>query len=245
MPTALEATLVVMPAFNEEAVVGDVVREVLASVPGAGVVVVNDGSHDATREVAERAGAVVLDLPFNLGVGGAMRTGFKFAQRSGYRYVVQVDADGQHNPADVPRIVEALAASDVVIGARFAGEGDYAVRGPRAWAMKVLAWGISGVAGTRLTDTTSGFRGSGPRAIDFFADHYPAEYLGDTIESLVMAAKAGLRIEQVPVAMRPRAGGVPSHHPLKAGIYLVRAVAALLVALARPRSEHILEDEQP
>lgn len=245
MPNPLEATLVVMPAFNEAAVVGDVVREVFEQAPGAAIVVVNDGSHDRTREVAEQAGAVVLDLPFNLGVGGAMRTGFKFAQRAGYRYVVQVDADGQHNPADVGRIVEALAEHDVVIGARFAGVGDYVARGPRRWAMAVLAWGISRVAGTRLTDTTSGFRGSGPRAIAYFADHYPAEYLGDTSESLVMAAKAGLSIGQVPVAMRPRAGGAPSQSPLRAAAYLVRAVAALLVAVARPTADRILEDERP
>ena len=235
-PSPLEATLVVIPAFNEEIVVGDVVAEVFARVPGASVVVVNDGSHDRTSQVAEAAGAVVLDLPFNLGVGGAMRAGFAFAQRYGYRYVVQVDADGQHDPADVPAIVEALSAHDVVIGARFAGAGDYEARGPRRWAMRLLAWGISRIARTTLTDTTSGFRGSGPRAIAFFAEHYPAEYLGDTIESLVMAAKAGLSIAQIPVAMRPRAGGVPSHNPLKAGVYLVRAVAALLVALARPRT---------
>ena len=235
-PSPLEATLVVIPAFNEEIVVGDVVAEVFARVPGASVVVVNDGSHDRTSQVAEAAGAVVLDLPFNLGVGGAMRAGFAFAQRYGYRYVVQVDADGQHDPADVPAIVEALSAHDVVIGARFAGAGDYEARGPRRWAMRLLAWGISRIARTTLTDTTSGFRGSGPRAIAFFAEHYPAEYLGATIESLVMAAKAGLSIAQIPVAMRPRAGGVPSHNPLKAGVYLVRAVAALLVALARPRT---------
>ena len=244
MSTLLAQTLVVMPAFNEEAVVADVVREVFTKVPGAGVVVVNDGSHDRTSAVASGAGATVLDLPFNLGVGGAMRAGFKYAQRYGYSYVVQVDSDGQHDPEGVAKIVEALQHDDIVIGARFAGEGDYEVRGPRKWAMKVLAWGISRVAKTTLTDTTSGFRGSGPRAIALFADHYPAEYLGDTIESLVMGAKAGLSVKQLPVSMRPRAGGVPSHNPAKAGIYLMRAVLALLVALARPTAKRPVEDEQ-
>lgn len=245
MPNALDSTLVVLPAFNEEAVVGDVVREVFEKAPGASVLVVDDGSHDRTAEAAEAAGAVVLSLPFNLGVGGAMRTGFTFARRHGYRNVVQVDADGQHDPADVPRIVAELAEHDVVIGARFAGEGDYEAKGPRRWAMRVLAWGISAFAGTRLTDTTSGFRGSGPRAVAFFSEHYPAEYLGDTIESLVMAAKAGMTIRQIPVAMRVRAGGVPSHRPAKAAVYLVRAVVALAVALARPRAGRPLEDEEP
>lgn len=231
-----------MPAYNEEEAVGGVVREVFEKAPGATVLVINDGSHDRTVDVAREAGAKVLDLPFNLGVGGAMRAGFKYAERNGFDYVVQVDSDGQHDPVGVAAIVDALQTHDIVIGARFAGEGDYEMRGPRRWAANMLAWGISRVAKTRLTDTTSGFRGSGPRAIKLFAAHYPAEYLGDTIESLVMGAKANLSVAQIPVAMRPRAGGVPSHNPAKAGIYLVRAVAALLVALARPSSDQNLED---
>jgi glycosyltransferase involved in cell wall biosynthesis len=234
MRSTLEQTLIVMPAFNEEAAVGSVVREVLDKLPGVHVVVVNDGSLDSTAVAAEAAGAIVLDLPFNLGVGGAMRTGFKYAVRHGYRYVVQVDSDGQHDPAGVPSILDALKEVDIAIGARFAGEGDYLVTGPRKWAMSVLAVTVSRIAGTRLTDTTSGFRGAGPRAVEYFAEHYPAEYLGDTVESLVMAAKSGLTMRQVPVSMRPRAGGVPSHNPVKAAVFLGRAAMALIVALARP-----------
>jgi glycosyltransferase involved in cell wall biosynthesis len=234
MSSTLEQTLIVMPAFNEEAVVGSVVREVLAQLPGVHVVVVDDGSMDSTAEAAKAAGATVLDLPFNLGVGGAMRTGFKYAVRHGFRYVVQVDSDGQHDPRSVPQILEVLQEVDIAIGARFAGEGDYLVTGPRKWAMSVLAATVSWIAGTHLTDTTSGFRGAGPRAVEYFAEHYPAEYLGDTVESLVMAAKSGLTMRQVPVSMRPRAGGVPSHNPVKAAVFLARAAMALIVALARP-----------
>lgn len=223
-----------MPAFNEEAVVADVVREVRTKLPTVAVLVVNDGSADATVQRARSAGATVLDLPFNLGVGGAMRAGFKYARDHGYSYVVQVDSDGQHDPSGVPEIVAALARNDVVIGARFAGQGDYETRGPRRWAMTVLAAVVSRIAHTRLTDTTSGFRGAGPRAIAIFADHYPAEYLGDTVESLVLAARAGCSIEQIPVAMRVRAGGVPSHNPVKAAVYLGRACMALVIALWRP-----------
>jgi glycosyltransferase involved in cell wall biosynthesis len=230
----LGETLVVMPAFNEEDAVAQVVSEVRRTLPDVGILVVNDGSADRTVAEARSAGATVLDLPFNLGVGGAMRAGFKYAKQHGYRFVVQVDSDGQHDPVGVPKIVEALQTHDVVIGARFAGEGDYAVRGPRKWAMNVLAAVVSRVAHTRLTDTTSGFRGAGPRAIGIFADHYPAEYLGDTVESLVLAARAGCRIVQIPVAMRERAGGVPSHNPAKAAIYLGRACMALLIAMWRP-----------
>src|SRR5690606_16318307 len=200
-------TLIVMPAFHEEASVGDVVREVFETLPGVGVLVVDDGSTDATTEVARAAGARVATLPFNLGVGGAMRLGFKYALENGYTTVVQVDSDGQHDPVGVPALLEKLDTHDLVLGARFAGEGEYSASGPRAWAMRVLAAILSRTAKTRLTDTTSGFKASGPRAVALFAEHYPAEYLGDTIEALVIAARAGLSVTQVPVAMRPRAGG--------------------------------------
>jgi len=231
---SLEKTLVVMPAYNEEAAIAGVIAEVYATLPGVGVLVVNDGSADDTVAVARAAGATVVDLPFNLGVGGAMRTGFKFAKANGFDNVVQVDSDGQHDPIGVPALVEALQTNDVAIGARFAGEGDYDARGPRRWAMTVLATVVSRIAHTPLTDTTSGFRAAGPRAVAIFADHYPAEYLGDTVESLVLAARAGCRITQVPVSMRPRAGGTPSHDPVKAAVYLGRACLALVIALWRP-----------
>lgn len=234
MLPALERTLIVLPAFNEEETVGDVVREVLAAMPGVQCLVVDDGSSDQTSTRAREAGAAVAVLPFNLGVGGAMRLGFKYALRNGYENVVQIDADGQHDPRSVPALVEALQHADLVIGARFAGEGDYAVRGPRRWAMKLLAHTLSRTARTTLTDTTSGFKASGPRATRLFAQQYPAEYLGDTIEALVIAARDGCVITQVAVSMRPRAGGQPSHNPFKAAAYLGRAVVALGFALARP-----------
>lgn len=235
MTSPLTRTLIVMPALNEEEAVGDVVREVFAKLPDVTVLVVDDGSTDRTVERATAAGATVVSLPFNLGVGGAMRVGFKYALAHGFVNVVQVDSDGQHDPAGVPQLVAALQSADLVLGARFAGEGEYEVKGPRRWAMVVLAGIISALAKTKLTDTTSGFRATGPRAVKLFAEHYPAEYLGDTIESLVIAARAGCTIQQLPVAMRPRAGGVPSHNPLKAAAYLGRAAMALLIALLRPR----------
>ncbi|MGA1835539.1 glycosyltransferase family 2 protein [Herbiconiux sp. 11R-BC] len=234
MPTALERTLIVMPAFNEEEAVGDVVREVYEKAPGVSVLVVDDGSTDATARVAGAAGARVLRLPINLGVGGAMRAGFKYALSKGFANVVQVDSDGQHDPVGIEQLVNELDRFDLVLGARFAGVGDYAVRGPRQWAMRVLSSILSGLTKTKLTDTTSGFRASGPRAVALFAQHYPSEYLGDTVESLVIASRAKLTVAQVPVAMRPRAGGVPSHNPYKAAVYLGRAGMALFVALIRP-----------
>lgn len=225
-----------MPAFNEETSVGDVVREVEAKLPGVTCLVVNDGSTDRTAEVAREAGALVATLPFNMGVGGAMRLGFQFARENDFDVVVQIDADGQHDPASVPALLAALDSADLVIGARFSGMGDYEVRGPRRWAMNVLSAVLGKVAGVALNDTTSGFKANGPRAVELFARSFPAEYLGDTVEALVIAARDGLRIAQIPVAMRPRAGGQPSHNPVKAAVYLGRAFVALAVALLRPRT---------
>ncbi len=150
--------LVVVPAFNEQDSVGSVVHEIKGVDPLIYVLVVDDGSGDRTARAAKEAGAAVCQLPFNLGVGGAMRTGYRYALREGYDVVVQVDADGQHDATYIPRLIEALEHADVVVGARFAGEGDYAARGPRRWAMRLLAGVFSRLARRRLSDVTSGFR---------------------------------------------------------------------------------------
>lgn len=228
-------TLVIVPAWNESKNVGNSVREILATTTGLDVVVVDDGSTDDTAAVAAAAGARVLSLPFNMGVGGAMRTGFTYAQRHGYCRAIQVDADGQHNPQDIDRVLEGLERADICIGARFADVGDYEVRGPRRWAMKLLAAVISRVAKTRLTDVTSGFRAANRRAIDQYVRYYPAEYLGDTVDSLVSALHAGLTVTQVPVAMRPRAFGRPSQGVVGSTVYLMRSAFALTLALMRGR----------
>jgi len=233
MTLTADRVLVIVPAWNEAANVGSTIAEIRAADPAYDVVVVDDGSVDGTGDVAVAAGARVLTLPFNLGVGGAMKTGFTFAQREGYHRAIQVDADGQHNPTDVARVLAGLADADISIGARFAEVGDYAVRGPRRWAMVVLASVVSRVAGTRLTDVTSGFRAANRRAIDQYVRYYPAEYLGDTLDSLVEAVHAGLTVTQVPVAMRPRVHGKPSQNPLGASVYLLRSVFALTLAVLR------------
>ncbi len=225
--------LVVMPALNEQHSVAATVREMRTAHPDYDVLVVDDGSGDRTAEEARTAGAMVCQLPFNLGVGGAMRAGYRYALRSGYDVAVQVDADGQHDPAYVQRLVNRLADADIVVGARFAGEGDYPARGPRRWAMWLLAATLTRLARTRLTDVTSGFRAANLRAISVFAVHYPAEYLGDTVESLVIALRTGCRVVQEPVAMRSRAGGTASQTPFRATLYLARAVVALGLALVR------------
>jgi glycosyltransferase involved in cell wall biosynthesis len=224
--------LVILPALNEQDSVARVVREVRAAQPNATVLVVDDGSTDATAERAGRAGAMVMRLPFNLGVGGAMRAGYRYAHQRGFSAVVQVDADGQHDAAEIAHLL-AVSDADVVIGSRFAGRGEYAVRGPRRWAMRLLSAGLTSIVGTSVTDPTSGFRLVHRRAIALFAQHYPEEYLGDTVEALVVAHRSGLRIRQVPVAMRPRESGTASTNPLRSAVYLLRVVVAVGLAMVR------------
>ena len=229
--------LVVLPALNEEESVAQVIDEVRGAQPGAAILVVDDGSSDRTAEFARGAGAMVMRLPFNLGVGGAMRAAYRYGHEHGYQLVVQVDADGQHDPGEIAVLLEAANGADVVVGARFAGRGSYQVRGPRRWAMRFLALILSRILRTPLSDPTSGFRLANARATAFFAEQYPEEYLGDTVEALVVAHRAGLRIVQVPVAMRARDAGVASHNPARAAIYLARAMAAVGLALMRRRPQ--------
>lgn len=233
MVPAHNRVLVIVPAWNEERNVGRTVSEIVQADSAYDIVVIDDGSTDSTAAVARDAGATVLPLPFNLGVGGAMKTGFTYAQRHGYSRAIQVDADGQHNPADIAQVLAGLEEADIAIGARFAEVGDYEARGPRRWAMVFLAAVVSRVAKTPLTDVTSGFRAANAKAINQYVRYYPAEYLGDTIDSLVEAVHAGLSVTQVPVAMRPRLHGKPSQNPLGATVYLLRSVFALSLALMR------------
>lgn len=234
MSTEPARVLVVIPAWNEESAIAGTITEVWAANPTVDILVVDDGSTDRTASRAREAGARVAQLPYNLGVGGAMRTGYRYAWRYGYDAAVQIDADGQHDPRFLPSMLAQLDHTDVVIGARFAHDGDrYVARGPRRWAMIMLAHTVSLIARTRLTDVTSGFRAANRRAIRVFATHYPAEYLGDTVESLLIALRLGCRVDQVPVDMRPRLTGTPSQSPLRALLYLIRAVVALGLALVR------------
>jgi glycosyltransferase involved in cell wall biosynthesis len=234
MPGCDSDVLVILPAYNEREALPGVLADLRAAHPDARVLVVDDGSADGTASVAREAGAgIVLTMPYNSGVGAALRTGLLAARRMGVGAAVQCDADGQHPPEAIGELVAGLADADIVIGARFAGVGDYRVRGPRAWAMRVLSIVMSRLHGTRLTDVTSGFRAFGPRAVDVLSRHMAAQYLGDTVEALMVAREHGLRVRQVPVAMRPRQGGRASAHPGKAALYLLRTMTVVSLALVR------------
>jgi glycosyltransferase involved in cell wall biosynthesis len=231
--------LVVLPAFNEAQSVAAVIGEVLTVAPKVHVLVVDDGSADATAARAGAAGADVISNVFNVGVGGAMRVGFRYGSARGFRALVQVDADGQHDPRDLPRLLAPLgdvATPQVVIGARFAGAGDFAVPRARRWAMRMLSAHLSRRTHVHLSDVTSGYRAHNRAAMELFARTYPADYLADTVESLVIAAEAGGQIIEVPVAMRPRHGGVPSQSPARAALYLVRVTLMLALSILRRRS---------
>lgn len=220
--------LVVVPAFNEQEAVGEVVVGVRAL--GYRVCVVDDGSWDMTAREAEAAGAEVLRLPQNLGVGGALRAGFRYARDQECAIVVQVDADGQHEVADISELVTALRESgaDMVIGSRFThADVDYPVGRWRGMAMQVLAWRAGRAVGTELSDATSGFRAIGPRLLERFAYEYPVEYLGDTVEAIVIAGEHGARVIEHPVRMRQRVGGEPSAGPLASAWYTLRVLLAI------------------
>jgi glycosyltransferase involved in cell wall biosynthesis len=231
--------LVVIPALNEEESVGLVVKDVAASVPDADILVIDDASSDRTAAVARAHGAAVLTNVFTLGVGGAMRVGFRFAQDHGHRALVQVDGDGQHDPRDIPKLLAELIDDErpsVVIGARFAGKGDFDVPRLRRLAMRMLASDLSRVTGTRLTDVTSGFRAHNRAAIELFARRYPADYLADTVESIVLASRANGRVIQVPVEMHPRQAGSSTASTFRASTYLARVSLMLALSIIRRRA---------
>jgi len=229
-------SLIAIPAWNEQDSIGEVIAKVWEHQPEVDILVVDDGSTDRTAAHAAALGAVVVSLPFNVGVGGAMRTAFLYAQRQGYSALVQVDADGQHDPADLDRLLSGLESADIVVGTRFHPDSMYFVGGPRKWAMVLLSKSLSRMNRSPITDPTSGFRSAGPRAIELFAADYPAEYLGDTVGSLSIGIQNGLVISETPVTMYYRAIGRPSKNALWSALYLGRASLALVATVLKRRN---------
>ncbi len=226
--------LVVIPAFNEAASIGDVLQGVQAAAPGLDVLVVDDGSTDDTAAAARRAGARVARLPVNLGVGSALQTGYKYALREGYDCVVQLDADGQHEPADIRGLLAVMerGETDVVIGSRFLTDGAYRpgmTRGAGMRTFRLLAFLLTGA---RFTDVTSGFKALNRRALDFFvAERYPTDY--PDADVLMMLTRAGFRITEVPVRMYPRARGRSQHAGLRPVYYVFKMLLSMLLTLLR------------
>jgi glycosyltransferase involved in cell wall biosynthesis len=227
-------TLVIIPAYNEEAALPGVLADLAARAPGLDVLVVDDGSTDRTAAVARAAGAVVARLPFNLGIGGALRAGFRYAVRRGYDRAVQFDADGQHDAGEIPRLLAALDdGADLVIGSRFADKSvPYDVGRTRRLAMRVLHLGVRALSGRRFTDTSSGFRAFSRPMLERFAASYPVDYM-DSVEALLLALAAGMRVEEVPVRMRVRVAGAPSNRSFKLVYHYLRLLVVMATSAGR------------
>lgn len=229
--------LIVMPAFNEEEALPKTLAALAGLPPNFDVLIVNDGSADRTAAVAERLAAAaafpvhVVHLPVNSGIGAAVQTGYRFAlQRGGYRYVIQFDADGQHDPADLPTLVSACETDhlDLCIGSRFldpAGDG-FRSTFARRIGIRFFARLIGTLSGVPVTDPTSGYRCAGPRAWRRFADHYPEDY--PEPESLFWCARNHLKVGERQVRMHDRQGGVSSIRRLKAAYYMLKVSLSIL-----------------
>ncbi len=230
-------TLVVVPAFQEEQALPGTLKELRDVVPDLDVLVVDDGSRDSTAKVAALADVRVARLPFNLGVGAAVRTGLRYAVDRGYQRVVVVDADGQHDPATIGDLLAGLdAGADMVIGSRFATvqePGVHLVGRTRGRAMKSLHRVVRWQTGQSFTDTTSGFRAFDGPVVAMLARDYPVEYLADTVEVLLMVCRAGYRVVEVPVVMRTRAGGKPSARHLQLAYNYLRLMIGIVASASR------------
>jgi glycosyltransferase involved in cell wall biosynthesis len=232
----------IVPALNEEHTVPRVIDELRAFDAGLDVVVVDDGSTDRTAAVAEAMGAYVLRLPFNLGIGGAVQTGFRFAHERGYDIAVRVDGDGQHDAGQLGRILEPVLAgrADIAVGSRFAAdEGGYRSSRSRRVGIRILAAVVSRVVGQRVTDTTSGFQALNRKGIALFAGDYPHDY--PEVEATVMVFRHRLRLTEVPVSMRERGSGNSSITALRSIYYMVKVLLAIFVGLFR---RHVVPQEE-
>ena len=228
--------LAIVPAFNEERAIGAVIDEIRAFDPTFDVLVVDDGSHDRTAEAALRHGARVVRLPFNLGIGGSVQTGFRYAFDHGYELVARVDGDGQHDPAQLGALLPAVLGgeADICVGSRFAGAAGYRSSGARRIGIRILARTVSLLTGQRVTDTTSGFQVLDRKAIELFAQDYPHDY--PEVEAAVMLHKHRLRLAEVPVSMRERVHGNSSITALRSVYYMAKVLLAVLVGMFRRRA---------
>jgi hypothetical protein len=227
--------LVIIPAFNEEASLPGVLRELRESMPDADVLVVNDGSHDGTSRVARAAGVRVADLPTNLGIGGAMQTGYRYAERIGYAVAVQLDADGQHDPREIAKILAPLreGRASLVVGSRRLGAGGDRSTPLRRLGTTILSCIVTWLTGVRVGDATSGFRAADRRVVEAYARFYPADY--PEVEALVYVHRQGLALVEVPVAMRERRGGRSSIDFGRAAYYMVKVPIGSLIGALRAR----------
>jgi glycosyltransferase involved in cell wall biosynthesis len=222
-------TLVIIPAYNEEGSVGKVIEELRTLLPQADILVVNDGSTDLTSEIAKSKGAIVLNLPFNLGIGGAMQAGYQYAYGKGYDIAIQVDGDGQHDPKEIPKLLRALNEGkvDMVIGSRFLGDSEFKSSLMRRIGISIFSRVISTIAKQKITDPTSGFRAANRKAIQLFASNYPQDY--PEPEAVVLLHQCRLKMGEIPVGMSRRYSGESSITRIRSVYYVVKVLLAIFV----------------
>jgi glycosyltransferase involved in cell wall biosynthesis len=227
-------TLIIIPAYNEENVVHLVINKIKNLNQGYEIVVINDGSKDNTAKVAQEAGAIVINLPHNLGIGGAMQTGYLYAFKNGYDIAVQIDADGQHNPEELSRLLEPIldGKANLVVGSRYVEKTNYRTTLMRRLGMVIFSSVVTIITGQKFTDTTSGYRAADRRIIAYYADYYPVDY--PEVEALVILKKAGCCIKEISVGMNARKAGKSSITPFKSIYYMVKVLLVLFVNILRP-----------
>jgi glycosyltransferase involved in cell wall biosynthesis len=226
-------SIAIVPAYNEAESLGSVLEEIRTADPELEVVVVNDGSTDATASVAAAAGVAVVTLPFNVGIGGAVQTGYQYALEQGFELAIQVDGDGQHDPHEIGQIIGPIleGRADLVVGTRFVKGGGYRGTRLRRVGIRHFATVVSLMVRQRVSDTTSGFRAVSRKALRLFAAEYPHDY--PEVESIVLLSRHGLRMLEVPVQMRVRETGNSSITALRAAYYMIKVLLALFIGLFR------------
>jgi glycosyltransferase involved in cell wall biosynthesis len=228
-----DSLLVIIPAFNEEGAVGQVVEAIHRWVPEAAVLVIDDCSTDSTIDVARASGADVLPLPHHLGLGGCVQAGYKLAWETGFQYVIRVDGDGQHDPCDIPRILEKLQSSgcEMVIGSRFIEPNGSRTGTVRSLGILFFRAVLRPILGKTVHDPTSGFVGVNRRALEVFKSSFPLEY--PEIEALVVLQRKRFRFEEVPVKMHPRVTGRSSITALISLYYIVHVLLGVFVNILK------------
>lgn len=228
--------LIIIPAYNEEQVIGQVISDIHQQQSTADILVVNDGSRDRTAEVAKAHGARVVTLPNNLGIGGAVQTGYRYAAHYGYDIAVQIDADGQHDPADLQKVLGPLLSGqpvDMVVGSRYVEQTAYKSSAMRRIGMIVLASTVRLLLGYPVKDTTSGYRAVNRAVIELFARWYPTDY--PEPEALVYLHRQGFRIQEVSVSMKERGAGQSSITPFKSAYYMIKVLLSLVMNAVRAK----------
>ena len=232
--TLSKKTLIIVPAYNEEGSIATVVENIRRHVTKADILVVDDGSQDRTARKARESGAMVISLPYNMGIGGAVQSGFLFAKEKGYNFAVQVDGDGQHPPSEIPRLLEALDNGvDMAIGSRFVQPTGYRPTFTRSLGIKVFSFLVSLIVGKKVYDTTSGFRATSRKAVLLLTETYPHDY--PEVEALITLHRNGMRFVEIPVEMNSRQAGKSSIGAKNAVYYMLKVTLAIFVAIIKRR----------